>query len=156
MVVCIVSNVTDSQKLQSQEEVKASRTTIKVSRTTKMSAKIEPHRNDVLLGRGGRNNQHSGNAKLREISKLDCEDYRFASKKGKSNLSRGLVDQMKALSPAGRYVFYIEFEYCPSLTCGIVQYLVLISLWFFIFVTGFLKGPIQESGKVLGMTLLGR
>jgi hypothetical protein len=72
-----------------------------------MSAKIEPHRNDVLLGRGGRNNQHSGNEKLREIAKLECEEYRIASKKGKSNISRGLVDQMTALSPSGRYVFYI-------------------------------------------------
>lgn len=105
-MVMNISDVIDPLKLQLQEVKKASRTTIKVSRTT-MSAKIEPHKNDVLLGRGGKNNQHSGNEKLREISKLECEEYRVASKKGKSIISRGLVDQMKALSPAGRYVFYL-------------------------------------------------
>lgn len=139
MVVCIqsaiiVSNVTDSLKLQPQE-VKASRTTtIKMLRTTMPSKRIEPHRNDVLLGRGGKNNQHSGNEKLREISKLECEEYRGASKKGKSNISRGLVDQMKALSPAGRYVFVILFivDLCDCTTFD-----SNFALIFLIFVTGF-------------------
>jgi hypothetical protein len=125
----VVSDVTDSLKLQSQE-VEASRTTIKVSRPT-MSAKIEPHRNDVLLGRGGKNNQHSGNEKLRDLSKVECEEYRVASKRGKSNISRGLVDQMKALSPAGRYVFYLLRAIIVNCSFVVLFNLILISLRFF-------------------------
>lgn len=63
---------------------------------------IEPHEHDVLMGRGGRNNQHSGNDILRQFGRVQGENYRVASKKGKSALSRLLVRQMRELDPPAR------------------------------------------------------
>lgn len=63
----------------------------------------EPHENDVLMGRGGRNNQHSGNDVLRQFARLQGENYRVATKKGKSAISRLLVRQMRDLHPPARY-----------------------------------------------------
>jgi hypothetical protein len=68
-----------------------------------MSGRIEPHGNDVLLGRGGKNNQHSGNENLRTIAKEQCKEYRISSKKGKSSISRDLVRQVRQMTPPGRY-----------------------------------------------------
>jgi hypothetical protein len=65
---------------------------------------IEPHEHDVLMGRGGRNNQHSGNDILRQFGRLEGENYRVASKKGKSAISRLLVRQMRELDPPARYI----------------------------------------------------
>lgn len=64
----------------------------------------EPHENDVLMGRGGKNNQHSGNEKLREVARSHCEQYRVSTKKGKSYISRQLVQYMRELTPPARYV----------------------------------------------------
>jgi hypothetical protein len=64
---------------------------------------LEPHENDVLMGRGGRNNQHSGNHVLRQLARAEGENYRVASKKGKSAISRMLVRQMRELNPPARY-----------------------------------------------------
>jgi hypothetical protein len=66
--------------------------------------RLEPHENDVLMGRGGKNNQHSGNEKLRQIARRYGEAYRKSTKKGKSNLSRNLVMKMRELHPPARYV----------------------------------------------------
>jgi hypothetical protein len=68
----------------------------------KLPSVIEPHDNDVLLGRGGKNNRHSGNEQLRQMARQYREDYQIATKKGKSQLSRQLVYQVRALSPPGR------------------------------------------------------
>jgi hypothetical protein len=68
---------------------------------------IEPHNHDVLLGRGGRNNQHSGNDILRQFGRLQGENYRVASKKGKSAISRLLVRQMRELNPPARCVTFL-------------------------------------------------
>jgi len=69
-----------------------------------MSAPIRPHENDVLMGRGGKNNQHSGNEKLRGMARLEGENYRKSSKKGKSYISRQLVQQVRSLDPPGRFL----------------------------------------------------
>lgn len=71
---------------------------------TSYGAILEPHENDVLMGRGGRNNQHSGNEKLRQFARAQKENYRNASKKEKSAISRFLVRQMHELNPPARYV----------------------------------------------------
>ena len=55
-----------------------------------------------LMGRGGKNNQHSGTEKLRGMARLESENYRKSSKKGKSQISRQLVNQVRSLLPAGR------------------------------------------------------
>lgn len=65
---------------------------------------ISPHENDILMGRGGKNNQHVGNENLRGLARLQCENYRLASKKGKSYISRQLVQQVRQLSPPGRFL----------------------------------------------------
>lgn len=69
-----------------------------------MEGITSPHENDVLMGRGGKNNQHSGNEKLREFARGRCEDYRIACKKGKSDISRELVRLMRQLDPPARCV----------------------------------------------------
>jgi len=60
------------------------------------------HKNDVLLGRGGKNNQHLGNETFRNFARERIEDYRNATKKGKSDLSRELVQLMRELDPPTR------------------------------------------------------
>jgi len=66
--------------------------------------RVEPHENDVLMGRGGKNNQHSGNERLRQLARIQAEKYRTSTKKGKSSLSRLLVKQMRELDPPSRLV----------------------------------------------------
>mmetsp|Transcript_16715 Transcript_16715/g.25586 ORF Transcript_16715/g.25586 Transcript_16715/m.25586 type:complete len:193 (+) Transcript_16715:100-678(+) len=65
---------------------------------------LEPHKNDILLGRGGKNNQHVGNEQLRQLAKLHCETYRRASKKEKSCISRGVVKSVRSMDPPGRFL----------------------------------------------------
>ena len=69
---------------------------------------IDPHNHDVLLGRGGRNNQHSGNEILRQFARAQKDKYQVASKKGKSALSRLIVRQMHELDPPARFVVSIS------------------------------------------------
>jgi hypothetical protein len=66
--------------------------------------KIVPTENDVLMGRGGKNNQWVGNEQLRSFARAQCENYRLSSKKGKSYISRELVRQVRELSPPGRFL----------------------------------------------------
>ena len=60
--------------------------------------------NDVLMGRGGKNNLHCGNEKLRKLARSKANDYQRADKKEKSSMSIELVTQVHALSPAGRFL----------------------------------------------------
>lgn len=69
---------------------------------------IEPHEHDVLMGRGGRNNQHSGNEILRQFARVQGEQYRISSKKGKSALSRYIVRQVHELNPPARFLKRIQ------------------------------------------------
>jgi hypothetical protein len=71
-------------------------------RESMSSKSIVPHENDVLMGRGGKNNQHVGNEKLRTLARVECENYRLASKKGKSYISRELVKKVREMLPPGR------------------------------------------------------
>lgn len=70
----------------------------------KLSDISEPHENDVLMGRGGKNNQHVGNENLRVVARERCMAYQAASKKGKSMISRELVKVVRDMSPPGRCV----------------------------------------------------
>jgi hypothetical protein len=93
--------------------------------STTTSTTMKPHENDVLLGRGGKNNQHVGNENLRNLARqLFAQDYRVSRKKGKSNMSRDLVVQVRQLTPPGRYALnyipnyiYILFYMTTSLYC---------------------------------------
>ena len=66
---------------------------------------ITPHENDVLMGRGGKNNQHPGNEQLRDMARAMRDRYKASAKKGKSNMSRELVQQVRDLNPKpGRFL----------------------------------------------------
>jgi hypothetical protein len=69
-----------------------------------MTGVMEPHANDILMGRGGKNNQHVGNERFRGLARLQSERYRLASKKGKSTISRELVRQVRMMNPPGRFL----------------------------------------------------
>jgi hypothetical protein len=69
---------------------------------------LQPNENDVLLGRGGRNNQWSGNEKLRIMARNMAHAYAVASKRNKPSIAMVLVNQVRSLDPPGRYV--LEFR----------------------------------------------
>ena len=68
------------------------------------SSKIQPHQNDILLGRGGNNNMWCGNEAFRELARVRADEYKNASKRIKSIMSIELVAQVKAMSPPGRFL----------------------------------------------------
>lgn len=57
---------------------------------------IVPSNDDVLMGRGGRNNQHVGNERLRDMARAKAAQYKAADKKEKSDISLKLVRQVNA------------------------------------------------------------
>lgn len=61
-----------------------------------------PNENDVLLGRGGRNNQWSGNEKLRLFALELSNAYRSALKRNKPAIAWVLVMKMREQIPKGR------------------------------------------------------
>jgi hypothetical protein len=64
----------------------------------------EPNENDILLGRGGKNNQWTGNDGLRIMAHSRCIEYQTAQKKAKSEISRELVEGVQNLDPPGRFL----------------------------------------------------
>lgn len=73
-------------------------------KVSEITPSLQPDVHDILLGRGGKNNRHSGNEKLRELARVQATKYNASTKKGKSILSRLLVKQMRELDPSARYV----------------------------------------------------
>lgn len=69
-----------------------------------MDRDIVPHGNDILLGRGGKNNQHVGNEQLRSIARSHRDSYRMSTKKGKSHISREIVAYVRRMNPPGRFL----------------------------------------------------
>ena len=69
-----------------------------------MEEEIAPHENDILLGRGGKNNKHVGNEQLRMFAREQVTNYRKSTKKEKSNISRELVKRVRRLNPPGRFL----------------------------------------------------
>ena len=69
-----------------------------------MEREIVPHGNDILMGRGGKNNQHVGNEQLRSIARTQRDTYRLSSKKGKSHISREIVAYVRSMNPPGRFL----------------------------------------------------
>jgi hypothetical protein len=66
---------------------------------------ITPHENDVLLGRGGRNNQWSGNETLRNMAREMSDAYKAAPKRNKPAIAWMLVTKIRSLTPPGRSVY---------------------------------------------------
>lgn len=69
---------------------------------------LEPNENDILLGRGGKNNQHTGNNKFRELAKQYTMQYCISTKKEKAALISKLVMKVHKMSPPGRFLRKIE------------------------------------------------
>ena len=74
------------------------------SSSSQLSGIPKPHKNDVLMGRGGKNNKFQGNEKLRMLARDRVVEYAKASKKGKSEISRELVRIVRQMKPPGRCV----------------------------------------------------
>jgi hypothetical protein len=58
--------------------------------------------NDVLLGRGGKKNQHIGNEKLRLMATKYSSFYRAALKREKPVIALLLVHLVQTMKPSGR------------------------------------------------------
>lgn len=65
---------------------------------------IVPNENDILLGRGGKNNKHQGNEQLREMARKEVTKYCTCSKKEKSYMKIELANRIKAMTPPGRFL----------------------------------------------------
>ena len=65
---------------------------------------VIPNENDILFGRGGKNNKHIGNEKLRQMARDKIPIYKVSSKKEKSQISRSIVSAIRNLSPPGRFL----------------------------------------------------
>jgi hypothetical protein len=77
---------------------------------------LAPHAHDILMGRGGRNNQWSGNELLRQFASELCGIYSKASKRAKPTIAWVLVTKMRSLQPPGRYVIFCNLFFCyPSI-----------------------------------------
>ena len=64
-----------------------------------------PHANDVLCGRGGGINSHPGNKNFRNWVRERKEAYNLAtSKVAKAGVAREIVQIVRCLSPAGRFL----------------------------------------------------
>lgn len=72
--------------------------------TTMGESIVMPHENDILFGRGGKNNKHVGNERLRQMARDSIFTYKAASKKGKSQISRSIVSAIHNLRPSGRFL----------------------------------------------------
>ena len=60
--------------------------------------------NDILLGRGGHNNRYIGNERLRQIVTEQVYCYAQATKLKKSQMVRGLVNDIRSRDPPGRFL----------------------------------------------------
>jgi hypothetical protein len=58
--------------------------------------------NDVLLGRGGKKNQHAGNENLRLMATKYSSLYRAALKREKPAIALLLVHLVQSMKPSGR------------------------------------------------------
>lgn len=81
---------------------------------------IQPTENDVLLGRGGRNNQWSGNENLRTMARQLSAAYKSAPKRNKPAIAWLLVTKVRSLKPPGRYVSMLKIS--QRITCIFIQY----------------------------------
>lgn len=86
-----------------------------------------PNENDVLLGRGGRNNQWSGNENLRTMARNMAHAYAVASKRHKPSIALQLVQQVRVLQPPGRYVVVLVC-YVLRISLDALRR-VLVSFW---------------------------
>jgi hypothetical protein len=68
----------------------------------------------TMYYRGGLNNKHSGNERLRQLARQYGGNYKSLTKKEKSDLSRYLVRRMRELDPPARYESHALTILCAS------------------------------------------
>ena len=64
----------------------------------------EPHPHDVLCGRGGFVNKHSGNIVFRRIVEANKDRYRSCQDEHKALLSQSIVEVIRNQAPPGRFL----------------------------------------------------
>eukprot|EP00580_Thalassiosira_gravida_P010453 CAMPEP_0201629718 /NCGR_PEP_ID=MMETSP0493-20130528/4284_1 /ASSEMBLY_ACC=CAM_ASM_000838 /TAXON_ID=420259 /ORGANISM="Thalassiosira gravida, Strain GMp14c1" /LENGTH=883 /DNA_ID=CAMNT_0048100759 /DNA_START=1487 /DNA_END=4138 /DNA_ORIENTATION=+ len=64
----------------------------------------QPGPNDILCGRGGGTNAHSGNIKFRKLVAAHKLRYLAASKSDKPGVARDVVREWRAMDPPGRFL----------------------------------------------------
>jgi hypothetical protein len=74
----------------------------RIESTRLVSSEDLVQENDVLLGRGGKKNQHAGNEKLRLMATKYSSFYRAALKREKPAIALLLVHLVQSLKPSGR------------------------------------------------------
>lgn len=62
--------------------------------TTILVSNENIHYHDILLGRGGRNNQHHGNELLRQIARQYAVSYSTSSKSNKTDITKRILHQV--------------------------------------------------------------
>lgn len=67
---------------------------------------VDPNENDVLCGRGGRINQHTGNVKFRDIINSKKKDYLAPTTKKleKAHIAAAIVNDIRSMEPPGRFL----------------------------------------------------
>jgi hypothetical protein len=74
----------------------------RIESTRLVSSEDLVQENDVLLGRGGKKNQHAGNEKLRLLATKYSSFYRTALKREKPVIALLLVHLVQSMKPSGR------------------------------------------------------
>ena len=67
-----------------------------------------PGPNDILLGRGGGTNQHSGNVKFRKLVATHKLRYLAATKADKPSVARDVVREWRSMDPPGRFLAKVD------------------------------------------------
>ena len=65
---------------------------------------MHPHHNDVLMGRGGKNNAHYGNKQLRKLARELAPSYYHTPRLEKQAIFQNLVSRVKQMNPPGRFL----------------------------------------------------
>ena len=68
----------------------------------------QPGVNDILCGRGGGTNAHSGNIKFRKLVAAHKLRYLAASKAEKPTVARDVVREWRAMDPPGRFLAKVD------------------------------------------------
>ena len=69
-----------------------------------------PTENDILCGRGGGTNAHSGNIKFRRLVAAHKLRYLAASKSDKPNVARDVVKEWRGMTPPGRFLAKMDMK----------------------------------------------
>ena len=69
-----------------------------------------PTENDILCGRGGGTNAHSGNIKFRRLVAAHKLRYLAASKSDKPNVARDVVKEWRGMNPPGRFLAKMDMK----------------------------------------------